>query len=269
MQPSATELEQIVRVVMQRLAAGRDLMAGVAEMAEPVTEPTELTISDRVVTTHVIEGRLDGKRTLRVGARAIVTPAVADLLRAKKIELIKGSQSGTSPAASSRASARTSPSQLQLQSNKAQTSKAASPGAAGVSTHASVTDGIQRSPNATITASNAPILVCGSAVWFNSLNRHLCPKQAIVQAGDDAAALQMVERHLAQGGRRAVWLSSTPFAAAANAQRNSSAVTVQLPSLAELPAALEQAQPKVLVVDAPRWTVAAIGNLVRSLARIQ
>ena len=81
------------------------------------------------------------------------------------------------------------------------------------------------------------------------------------------ARLAVVERHLGRGGKRVVWLSKTPFAAAALAGRGAPGVAVQLPSLAELSAALEQANPQILIVDAQRWTVAAIGNLVRSLAR--
>lgn len=233
MQPSTIDIEQIIRVVMQRLAAAGDLMEGVAEMAEPAAESTELVIADRVVTTHLIEDHLSGKRTLRVGSRAVVTPAVLDLLRAKKIDLVRESQS---------------PSQRNSAVNVASAN-----GSGGAASRSS--------------SSIAPVLVCGSAVWFNSLTRHLCPRQASVAACEDSEAVQLVERHLGRGGQRGVWLTSRPFAAAATAQRSTEAVAVQLPSLADLPAALEQAQPQILIVDAPRWTVAAIGNLVRALAR--
>lgn len=245
MQPSATELETIVRVVMQRLAAGRELMAGVAEMAQAPAAPTELSVGERLVTTHTLEGRLAGMRSVRVGQRAVVTPAVIDMLRQAQIQLVRGT---ASPAAPARASS-TSPS-----STGAVQPAATAPAA-----------GRRSNPSAAI----APTLVCGSALWFGSLHRHLCPKQASVEECSDDRAPALTERHLAGGGRRAVWLTSAPFAAAAAAGRNSSAVAVQLPSLAELAAALDQAQPQLLIVDAPRWTVAGIGNLVRTLARSQ
>jgi hypothetical protein len=232
MQPSAIDIDQIVRVVMQRLAVGRDLMEGVAEMAQAPAESTELVVNDRVVTTHLVEDHLDGKRTLRVGSRAIVTPAVLDLLRAKKIELVRESQARPDKQSTGK-------------------SPAASVGSSVASSAATV----------------PPVLVCGSAVWFNSLGRHLCPQQASVQACTDDAATQLIERSLRSGSRRAVWLTSRPFAAAATAQQTSKVVAVQLGSLADLSAALEQAQPQLLIVDSPRWTVAAIGNLVRALAR--
>lgn len=233
MQLSTIDIEQIIRVVMERLAAAGDLMEGVAQMAEPAGQSTELVLQDRVVTTHLVEAQLGGKRTLRVGRRAVVTPAVLDLLRANKIELIREDRT---------------PSQRR------------STGSAG-----SV---LGKSGEASSSSSAvAPVLVCGSAVWFNSLTRHLCPKQARVEGCEDSAAVQLIERHLALGGQKSVWLTNRPFAAAATAQRTTKAVAVQLGSLADLAAALEQAQPQVLIVDAPRWTVAAIGNLVRALAR--
>jgi hypothetical protein len=232
MQPTTIDIEQIVRVVLQRLAAGRDLVEGVAEMAQPVTESAELIIRDRVVTTRLVEEHLSGKSTLRVGARAVVTPAVLDLLRAKEIKLVRESRPRTA--------------QGSIDS--------APPATAGAS------------PGATASAA-APVLVCGSAVWFNSLARHLCPQQASVEACEDAAAVQLIERHLARGGQRAVWLTNRSFAAAATAQRSTQAVSVQLGSLADLATALEQAQPQLLIVDSSRWTVAAIGNLVRALVR--
>lgn len=234
MQSSTIDIEHIIRVVMERLAAGRDLMEGVVEMAQPAAESAELVIKDRVVTTHLVEDHLSGKRTLRVGARAIVTPAVLDLLRARKIELVRESGSHAQ--------------------------------AGGTSRVAPANNGVGSAAAATSHAV-VPILVCGSAVWFNSLTRHLCPKQASVEACDDAAAVQRIERHLNRGGQRALWLTHRPFAAAVTAQQNAKAVAVQLGSLTDLNAALEQAQPQILIVDAPRWTVAAIGNLVRTLAR--
>ncbi|MCC6507500.1 MAG: hypothetical protein IT423_00225 [Pirellulaceae bacterium] len=113
----------------------------------------------------------------------------------------------------------------------------------------------------------APILVCGSATWFGSLSRHLCPKQALVHACDDALAPGLIQTHLAGGGRRGLWLSSTPFAASVAVSRAACCTAVLLPSLRELGDALAQANPQLLIVDSPRWTVAAIGNLVRTLVK--
>jgi hypothetical protein len=152
---------------------------------------------------------------------------------------------------------------MELVRETARPARALPAGAAGMTRAASAADATASVASAAI----PPVFVCGSAVWFNSLPRHLCPQQAAVQSCDDEAALALIEQQLSQGSQRAVWITSRPFAAAALAQHSSKVVAVQLPSLSELAAALEQAQPQLLIVDGPRWTVAAIGNLVRTLAR--
>lgn len=245
MQTSSLELEQIVRVVMQRLAAGRDLMEGVSEIADVSDLANELVIQDRLVTLKTVDQQLDGKSRLRVQPRAVVTPAVVDLLRSLKIELVRDGQSASQPA-------------------KSQPAKATWPGASNATASMVST---QSNTTSKPTSSRAPVLVCGSANWFNSLPRHLCPKQAAAQACEDQSAVGLIERHLSAGGTHAVWLSSAPFTSAVLAGRNVRAASVQLPSLRELADALHQAKPQVLIIDSPRWTVAAVGNLVRSLVR--
>lgn len=207
---SSVEIEQIVRVVIQRLAVGRELMDGVVAIGGASNEPTELVLTERLITTHLLEGRLTGMQTARVSANAVVTPAVIDLLRARKIRLVRsGSKAPTS----------------------------------------------------------ASIFVCGSALWFGSLGRHLCPKQARIEACDESAVLPMIADHLASGGCHAIWITGRPYAAAVDAQLHAGHTVVQLPSLAELASALEQTQPQIWIIDSSRWTVAAVGNFVRTLAR--
>ena len=88
MQPSSIEIEQIVRVVMQRLAAAGDLISGVGSIAD--TELSELVLRQRVITLASLEGQtLKGKQRLRVHPRAVVTPAVHDELRKFKVELVR------------------------------------------------------------------------------------------------------------------------------------------------------------------------------------
>ncbi len=89
MQPTSTDIEQIIRVVMQRLAAAGDLMSGVGSIADTRELDSELILRDRVVTLATLEGKLSGKKKLRVHPRAIVTPAVTDELRRIKVELVR------------------------------------------------------------------------------------------------------------------------------------------------------------------------------------
>lgn len=228
---SSAEVDQIIRVVMQRLAVGRELVEGIQQMTGPQSNATELAIDDRVVSLQSVAGLLAGKRSLRVHAKAIVTPAVLDLLREKKVALLRAVEPARVPIGQSL------------------------PATAGNN----VSSGSPGRP--------APVLVCGSAVWFESLKRHLCPKQARVESSEDTAVLGQARQHRATGGRVTLWLTPKPFAAAASIHQDTDLTAIQLPSLLELTAALEQTQPDLVIIDARGWTVAAVGNLVRTLAR--
>ncbi len=140
------EIEQIIRQVLERLSAAGDLVAGIDQITAPMA--SELVIEERVVTLAQVDGKLQGKQRVRVPSRAVVTPAVSDLLRSKKIELVRG---GTSSQQAS--------------------------------------------------SHRAPVLVCGTAPWFASLSKHLCPKQAKVEACDEANASQLIAAHLSRVDR--------------------------------------------------------------------
>jgi hypothetical protein len=74
------QIDWIVAEVIRRLAA-----AGVA--AKPPSD-TALYVTERVITLRTIEKQLSGVKRVVVQRRAVVTPAVKDELRAKKIELV-------------------------------------------------------------------------------------------------------------------------------------------------------------------------------------
>jgi len=84
-------IEQIVREVVKRLTQReRDAVSPVAH------EPSTLVIPDRVVTTHLIQGRLQGVRVVQVRADAVVTPSVRDELKEAAVELARHNPSATS-----------------------------------------------------------------------------------------------------------------------------------------------------------------------------
>lgn len=91
------QLEWIVREVIRRLQAGHAARGIAASQAPPTATggAAEFTISDNVVTTAKLEGRLQGVRRLRVAAAAVVTPAVKDMLKDRNVELVRGSNSST------------------------------------------------------------------------------------------------------------------------------------------------------------------------------
>lgn len=97
---SAAEIERVVREVIASLAAAQpkaEKKQPVAESKQPPTvapqqpttdqQPSTLTLSSRVVTMNDVANRLDGVRRVSVASKAIVTPAVVDLLIRRGIVL--------------------------------------------------------------------------------------------------------------------------------------------------------------------------------------
>jgi hypothetical protein len=79
------EVERIVVEVIRRLRAMESSSAPAG--AGPVVH--DLVLTDRVITMQTIDGRLAGVQRLLVPANAVVTPAVKDELKQRKIELIR------------------------------------------------------------------------------------------------------------------------------------------------------------------------------------
>lgn len=74
------QLEWIVQEVIRRLRdGGGNPPAG-----------GELRLSDRVVTLAALKDRLANVQRVVVPAKAVVTPAVQDELKARQIELVRG-----------------------------------------------------------------------------------------------------------------------------------------------------------------------------------
>jgi hypothetical protein len=83
---TAEQIEWIVSEVLRRLGvAAASRVAGDERSSSPVKE---LRISDRVVTMRTIETRLADVKRVVVQRRAVVTPAVRDELKARKLELV-------------------------------------------------------------------------------------------------------------------------------------------------------------------------------------
>jgi hypothetical protein len=80
---TAADIDRIVAEVVRRLRA---IMATSSTPAAAVRETTNsLNLSDKVITLQTLRGRLEGITTVIVSERAIVTPAVKDELRDRKI----------------------------------------------------------------------------------------------------------------------------------------------------------------------------------------
>ena len=80
------QIEWIVAEVLRRLrvAVGRDADHG----SSASVSDADLRIEERLITMLTIETRLTGLKRVVVPQKAVVTPAVKDELKARKIELV-------------------------------------------------------------------------------------------------------------------------------------------------------------------------------------
>ena len=90
------DIEWIVGEVMRRLmdvhGAGKETKTKKPLEGKRSQASGQLRLSQRVVTTALLDGRLDGVRQVIVPVRAVVTPAVRDTLRKKRITIVSESE---------------------------------------------------------------------------------------------------------------------------------------------------------------------------------
>ena len=83
---TAADIDRIVAEVVRRLRA---IMASsstpVSGSRETTSVANELSLSEKVITLQLLKGRLDGITKVIVADRAIITPAVKDELKDRKI----------------------------------------------------------------------------------------------------------------------------------------------------------------------------------------
>ena len=218
---TATQIEDIVRVVVERLrtsVAAPSIHTAPGKVMAPMTDAPsqgEVHLSDRVITLEACKDRLAGAQTVVVHPQAVVTPAVKDLLRQQSIRLVR-----------------------QLPGS---TAKAMQP---------------------------APLLLVTSEALYAMLSKRVCSQQAtIVAAGDAVSAASDIAQNLSAGKLGAIWCSDTPFASVAATYGHARLRAMQLTSLRDLPRAINQAQPNLLILDCHTWTAPAIANLVRNWYR--
>ncbi len=204
-----TQVEAIVRAVLQRLLSGTSA-AGVRDSAGVVR------LDLRLVALEHLRDHWNALRILQVPVGCVLTPAVQDELRQRRVVLERFA-----------------------------------PAAAADTPTGPIAD---------------KLLVLAAADQHAALTRQLAGNQAQLKslAGDDTAAgLAELRQHLLDGDRRAVWCTPRPFAAMAQISSELKTTAIHLPALDDLPRAIEQAQPKLIVVDSTRWHAAAICQLVR------
>ena len=213
---TATQIEDIVRVVVERLRVGvaaPSVQVTPTNNAEPAAG--EVHLSDRVITLESLKDQLSGTKSIVVHPKAVVTPAVKDFLRQQSIRLVR------------------------------------------------------KLPNAASKGTRpAPLLLVASEKQHSILSKRVCSQQATTIATSDAANIaSVIDQNLANGKLGAVWCSDTPFASVAATFGYTRLRAIQLSDLQDLPQAIEQSQPNVLILDCRRWNAPSIANLVSNWDR--
>ena len=85
------QLEWVVGEVVRRLRDGAvaETRSAAADARRPGRD-VQISLTQKLVTIATLEHRLDGVTQLVVSEKAVVTPAVRDLLKERNIELIRG-----------------------------------------------------------------------------------------------------------------------------------------------------------------------------------
>lgn len=82
-------------------AAARPVAPAVTRPAvKPTAKPAAIAgqrITDAVVSLRALESLPEGASRVEIGARAVLTPAAADLLRQRRVEVVRGDRSGKQP----------------------------------------------------------------------------------------------------------------------------------------------------------------------------
>jgi len=81
-------VEYIVREVIRRLAA--DGRYRLHASSQPPVRSQELNLTDRLVTLATLHGKLDGVTQITTARNSVITPAVRDELKNRKIVLKRG-----------------------------------------------------------------------------------------------------------------------------------------------------------------------------------
>ena len=240
---SYSEVEAIVRVVLQRLRSAQSAQSNVARpnvarrsAAEPNNVPSltpnssphsPLRLEQPLLTLEHLRDNWNGLRIVQVPARCVVTPAVVDELRQRGVVLERFANSTAADAAhTDGASAKL----LVLASKHNHSGLAGQLAGSGVNLH-----------------------------WLD----HNSPDPA-----SQELALAAVGKHVTPSADRfCLWCTTRPFAALQACCQDAHVRVVQLPQLEDLPRAVEQARPNVIVVDSSRWGTSAIAQLVRNWTR--
>lgn len=216
--PTPSEIEVIVRAVLERLRTLEVAPAATATTTPIVTQPGEVLLDQRLVTLEDLRDRWDTMKSLLVPKRCIVTPAAVDELRQRGVVLQRSDE-------------------VTKQVTSAQREH----------------------------GSKSLLVMMPAGKKAESVSR-LCHQgiETAAMGQDNNLTLTTLKNHLAEPHKLCLWSSPRPFAAARACAVFPHVAAVQLSRIEDLPLAMEQAQPNVLILDDRSWTATSVANLART-----
>lgn len=238
MQFSPAELENIVRIVLQRLRSTQDATRKHGPSIEPTPpsfvntadpRPTpqsprpshpgaagsaKLQLNQRLITLKDLPKAWHNFQSIQAPAGAVITPAVRDELRQNKIQI-----------------------EL-LERSTAQLDQ----------------------PN---TLPVQGLLLLADEASRLEFSNTFAGTQILRTSPNPTADAGRLAAHFYGGGQAAIWYSTTPFAAANAAAGQRGIRAVQLATRDDLPRAVKEVDPNSLIVDANRWSPEEVLELVQ------
>ncbi len=226
------EIETIVRRVLNRMLAGGSSSA--LESTSIAAESSSiLRLQHQLITLASIPRDLTGIREVHIPTRAVVTPAVRDLLRNASASIIRGNATKTNSAKPDQPAdfvSKASPTSLKL--------------------HPSL----------------QPLIITGSANFMPAIMRTICSRQAktLPPSQDDAAALREATVGIRNGHRAAVIIGSSAHAIAWQAARDEKLRPVVVGHWTQLAETLAEVPTNLVILSTKYWNAPAACNVIRA-----
>lgn len=231
-QPS--DIENIVRRVLERVVNERTSVkqpeTEIHAARHGVADVSIYRCGSTLVTLDSIPKNLASIQTFEVNQRAVITPAVLDFLKSKKIRLVRTANSNSS-------NKRTDSTSTILVS--------ATP---------------DRLPR---------LIVSGTAPFMASIAKTVCPKQALTmqRAADDAAALREAAAGIRNGHQGAIVFAESPHATSWQASRDDRLRPVVVHAWKHLTDAIREVPTNIVILSNRDWNLPASVNAVRHFYR--
>ncbi len=228
---SNAEIETIVRRVLTRMLAGGSSSA--SESKSAVKESSSiLRLQQKLITLASLPPDLAGIREVYISTRAVVTPAVRDLLRNVDASIIRVSPSPKN-------------------SNTDQTSS---------NSDLASFSSLKSLP------SLQPLIITGSAKFMPAIMRSVCSRQAktLPPSQDDAAALREATVGIQNGHRAAVIIGSSAHAIAWQAGRDEKLRPVVVGQWAQLAETFAEVPTNLVILSTKYWNAPAASNVIRT-----